>query len=236
MGQSTTSSTSPQPLQALPISWVEGLFTQMSYAYGKHFADMWAGLSPRQVEEMKAYWAVKLGSLTDEELLRGYNTLDTRAWPPTLPEFIALCRPYLDPVVAYHEACQQGPQRERGEEDRWSHPAIYWAWVSVGAHAVTHQPYEQLRTRWTEALTRHASDPVLPPVPAQALALPAPGATRLQPERARQLLAQLKVGSVTVGPVDGGKRWALAVIEKAKRGGAVSIAAYEMAEQALGLR
>lgn len=230
-----TSSTLPQH-QPLPISWVEGLFTQMSYAYGKHFADMWAGLNGKQVEEMKGYWAMKLGTLSDEELLRGYSTLDTRAWPPTLPEFIALCRPYLDPVVAYHEACQQGPRRERGEEDRWSHPAIYWAWVSVGAHALTHLPFEQLRARWSEALTRYANDPALPPVPARAIALPAPGATRLQPQRARELLAQLKVRRVHAGPVGDGRQWAKAVIEKAESGVPVSIAAFEMAEQALGLR
>ncbi len=208
----------------------------MSYAYGKHFADMWAGLNPRQVEEMKAYWALKLGALTDEELLRGYGALDTRPWPPTLPEFIALCRPNLDPAVAFHEACVQGPRRERGEADSWSHPAIYWAWVQVGAHAVTHVPFEQLKARWSEALARFANDPALLPVPARAIALPAPGAGRLQAGRARELLGQLKVKSVTVGPAGNGKQWASAVIEKARKGVDVGIAAIEMAEQALGLR
>jgi len=208
----------------------------MSYAYGSRLADMWGGLNAKQMEEMKHYWAVKLGALSDGELLRGYDALQTRSWPPTLPEFIGLCRPNLDPAIAYHEACVQGPRRERGEEDRWSHPAIYWAWVNVGAFAITHQPYESLKARWSEALMRYANDPGLPPVPARAIALPAPGATLLQRQRARELLATLKVRTVKDGPLGDGRRWAQALLEKAGSGVEMSIGVVEMAERALGLR
>lgn len=208
----------------------------MSYAYGKHFADMWSGLDAKQIGEMKAYWAVKLSVLTDAELLRGYNSLQTRPWPPTLPEFMAMCRPYLEPAVAFDEACVQGRRREMGMDDRWSHPAIYWAWVRIGAHAITHQPYEVLKTRWIEALNHYVGDPALPPVPAKTTALPAPGATRLQPERARELLSTLKPRSASTGPAGDPRRWAKNVLEKAMRGEPVGVAACEMAEQALGLR
>jgi hypothetical protein len=222
-------SSTSTPLQA----WVEKLLAYMLLCYGKRFTDQWCMTDS---DELVNAWADGLTGLSHDDLKRGKDSLRSRAWPPTLPEFVALCQPYLDPVVAYHEACLQGPRRERGEEEHWSHPAIYWAWVGIGAHALTHQSYEQLKKRWEEALMRHASDPALLPVPARAIALPSPGATRLQPERAKTLLGKLKVRSVEAGPSGDGRGWARAVLDKAAAGKPVSIAAYEMAEQALGLR
>lgn len=83
---------------------------------------------------------------------------------------------------------------------------------------------------------RHANDPALLPIPSRAITLPASGATRLQPERARTLIGGLKVRKVEAGPAGDGCNWARAVLEKAAARRPVSIAAYEMAEQALGLR
>lgn len=222
------SSTSP-PLQ----TWVEKLLHYMLLCYGKRLTDQW-GMTDSG--ELIAAWTEGLEGLSRVELIRGREALRTRTWPPTLPEFIALCRPNLDPVVAHHEACQQGQRRERGEDEQWSHPAIYWAWVSVGAHALTHLPYEQIRSRWCEALLRYANDPALPPVPSRAIALPAPGAARAQPERARSMLAQLKVRSAEACPAGSDKRWAVTLLDKAKRGERVTATMYEMAERALGLR
>lgn len=222
-------SSTSTPLQA----WVEKLLAYMLLCYGKRFTDQW-GMTDS--DELVNAWADGLAGLSNDDRKRGKDSLRTRAWPPTLPEFVALCQPYLDPVVAYHEASIQGPRRERGEEEQWTHPAIYWAWVSVGAHALTHQSYEQLKVRWSEALMRHVNDPALPPVPARAIALPSPGSTRMEPARARSLLGELKVRKVETGPAGDGRDWARAVLEKAAAGRPVSIAAYEMAEQALGLR
>ena len=222
-------SSTSTPLQA----WVEKLLAYMLLCYGKRFTDQWAMTDS---DELVNAWVDGLAGLSNDDLKRGKDSLRTRVWPPTLPEFVTLCQPYLDPVVAYHEACLQGSRRERGEEEHWTHPAIYWAWVSIGSHALTHQSYEQLKTRWAEALVRHANDPALLPIPARAIALPAPGATRLQTERARTLLGGLKVRKVEAGLAGDGRDWARAVLKRASAGGLVSIAAYEMAEQALGLR
>jgi hypothetical protein len=234
MVQPVTSSTSTH--QPLPISWVESLFKRMSWAYGSRFADMWAGVDPA---ELKQYWAHRLGELSNAELTTGYRALESRDWPPTLPEFIKLCRPNLDPEVAFHEALEQGRKRELGnpnEPDVWSHAAIYWAWVKIGAFAIANQGYQVLRQRWMEVLREYADDPNLPPVPVKRQELPAPGKTRLQPARARELLAQLRVKSM---PMRSGARqteWADAVLERHERGESVSIAALEFAQQAKGLR
>lgn len=216
------------------MSWVEDLFQRMAFAYGSRFLDMW---SSTDLEGVKAYWAARLGELNRDELRRGVSRLATRDWPPTLPEFIKLCRPNLDPAIAYHEAIEQGSRRERGEPESWSHPAIYWAWVKIGAFAITHQPYEALRARWSEALQGYADDPALPPVPDRCIALPTPGGTRLQPERARTLLAQLRVKRMDAPEKRGdGRDWARALIVRRDRGDCISFAQYALAEQALGLR
>jgi hypothetical protein len=233
MIETATSSISPHA--PLPISWIESLFKRMSWAYGSKFADLWNGVNP---VEMKNYWAERLGALSRAELATGYRMLDSRDRPPTLPEFIKLCRPNLDPVMAFHEALEQGSKRDlgkAGEPDVWSHPAIYWAWVKIGSFAMMHQGYEVLRPRWVAALSECTEDPDLPPVPVKMAALPAPGKTQMPPERARELLAQLRIKRVPLSVVGQQTDWARQVLAKHERGEPVTFAALKMAEQALGL-
>ncbi|MTW11414.1 hypothetical protein GM658_12485 [Pseudoduganella eburnea] len=235
MMEPTISSTLPH--QALPISWVESLFKRMHFSYGARFADMWAGVNP---DEMKQHWAQRLGELSRSELATGYRMLESRDWPPTLPEFIKLCRPNLDPEPAFYEALAQGIKRERADPhdpDVWSHPAIYWAWVKIGAFAIANQGYEALRPRWVDALRHYVELPGLEAVPEKRQELPAPGKARLRPERARELLSQLRLkGMPQRAGVSGQTEWAKTILEKYGRGESVCIAAIEMAEEALGLR
>ena len=106
--------------------------------------------------------------------------------------------------------------------------------MKVGGFAIANQGYEALRSRWTEVLRNYANDPNLPAVPQKVLELPAPGKTKLQPERARKLLATLKVkGAPSAGWTES-KGWAVKVLERHERGEIISIAALEMAMQALG--
>jgi hypothetical protein len=208
----------------------------MSWAYGSRFADMWAGVD---LEEMKQYWAGKLGALSRAELATGYRMLDSKDWPPTLPEFIKLCRPNLDPHLAFHEALVQGSKRElevAGEADVWSHPAIYWAWVKIGSFAMTHQGYDVLRPRWVEALRESVENPELQPVPEKRKALAAPGKTLMPPEKARELLAQLRIKRVPQGTISQQTDWAREVLAKSERGEPVTFASLRMAEEALGIR
>jgi len=84
MTQPIPSSTSHQPI---PLTWVESLFKRMSLTYGSRFADLWAG---NDVNELKAYWADRLGTLTNAELATGYRMIESFGRAPTLPEFIKL--------------------------------------------------------------------------------------------------------------------------------------------------
>lgn len=76
---------------ALPDEWVARIFGYMSCLYGNKFVDLWNGTDHKAV---RALWAEKLGGFRDrpEVIMAALDALDDRPLPPTLPEFIALCR------------------------------------------------------------------------------------------------------------------------------------------------
>lgn len=92
MNQMTEPSTFKRPdwpLDALPQHWVEALFSKMAAFYGSRFAAMWTGVN---VAEVQKAWAIELGKLSREQLKAGSDSLTALPKPPTLPEFVALCR------------------------------------------------------------------------------------------------------------------------------------------------
>lgn len=84
-------SQSNQQQSVLPAEWVERIFSHMACNYGAKFADLWAG---QDIETVKRYWGLKLGGFAGHPLSikAALEALDERPFPPTLPEFIALCR------------------------------------------------------------------------------------------------------------------------------------------------
>ena len=84
-----TLATSQPKSSALPEEWIERLFARFEAMYGAKFADAWKGCDLRNV---KIVWAETLGSLSRDELSAGIAGCMTREWPPTLPEFVKLCR------------------------------------------------------------------------------------------------------------------------------------------------
>lgn len=92
MNQMTEPSTFKRPdwpLDALPQHWVEALFSKMAAFYGSRFASMWNGVN---VAEVQRAWAIELGKLSRDQLKAGSDNLTALPKPPTLPEFVALCR------------------------------------------------------------------------------------------------------------------------------------------------
>lgn len=75
----------------LPDAWIERLFDRLAALYGSKFADLWKNTD---LQNVKATWAEKLGGFADRpEIIRhALDSCDDRPWPPTLPEFIGLCR------------------------------------------------------------------------------------------------------------------------------------------------
>ncbi len=90
---------------------VERVFGVLASFYGARFADMWRGVDSGAV---KAQWALALSDVSDEELQSGLAACRGRVWPPTLPEFLALCRPEPDAARAFAVAQVQAGRRAWG--------------------------------------------------------------------------------------------------------------------------
>ena len=75
----------------LPEAWIDRLFARLSSMYGTKLSDLWRGSDPHEV---KAVWAEKLAGFYDmpDCIKNALDACDDKPWPPTLPEFIALCR------------------------------------------------------------------------------------------------------------------------------------------------
>ena len=130
----------------MPSGWVERLFTKMVSFYGARFADAWRGVDVAQV---KADWAEELADYGVDEIRRSIARLRDRPFPPTLPEFLLLCRPKPDPQAAHAEAC-----RLIGRLEGWSDCAVFWAAREIGYFDLKTLAYERLRGRWV----RHCCD------------------------------------------------------------------------------
>ena len=180
-----THSPSTSPRQALSAKLVERLFAEMSAMYGKHFAAMWESVDPQAVKDT---WARRLGDLTREEIAAGLMRCETRKFPPTLPEFRALCR-HIDHRAAFNEAVAQLARRRTGD-DCWSRPGLFWAAQKFGPFDLLNSSYTpEVARRWEECLEEHWNDPR--PIPAPAIALPKPGEQTVTNEEARRRIADI---------------------------------------------
>lgn len=211
MSNVTKLSTSTRPV---PVTWVESLFARMTAMYGAKFADMWRGAD---VEQVKALWAEEMGKLSNEELKRGFGALMTRDWPPSLPEYIKLCKPAVDPMVAYYEAVSGVQARAKGEMGSWSHPAIFWAALPM-AFDLGLQSFSQIKLRWERALAEQMEKSEWAAIPQPMVALPAPGKALLSKEKAGQMLEELGATAVVKNIADKTdyKRWAKNIMKNIK--------------------
>lgn len=72
---------------------IDRFFAALTALYGaQKVAGMWSGAD---MPAVKALWSAQLSRLTREAIEAGLQRCvdDGLAWPPTLPEFVALCKP-----------------------------------------------------------------------------------------------------------------------------------------------
>lgn len=104
-------------------------------------------------------WDRKLRSrgVRPETVLAAIGLATDREWPPTLGEFVALCRESVpSAATALSEAMRWVP----GHEFAWSHPAIAASAKDIGHSQLHRMRDRQLRPLWEDVyrqmLARHA--------------------------------------------------------------------------------
>lgn len=200
------SGTSQASQSALPDTWMERLFQKMEDRFG----DLWAnryGAFPRA--RVKQTWAEDLGDLSGEEVARGVSGCKSSKFPPTLPEFRALCRPPVDFEGSFVEAQQQMAAREAGQ-DRWSNPAIFWAAVTIGSFDLRNGAWVVLEKRWRKVFQAELDKGEWQPVPVRAIALPPPVPTQKDRDSAARVLSSIQIKN------QGSKEWAPRRLEGGK--------------------
>lgn len=79
-------------MSSLPLSWIETLFARFSAAWG---AQKIGAMFPADShDDVKSLWADQLGRFEPETLRHALQAaIDTgKEWPPSLPEFVAVCQ------------------------------------------------------------------------------------------------------------------------------------------------
>jgi hypothetical protein len=129
---------------AIPQKWVARIFERLQAQLGTKVADLYAGVPSETVQEE---WGRALADFHPAEIDRGLKACAMRVFAPTLGEFCMLCRPALDPEVAFIEAGHCIRQRDQGISGDWSHPAVYRAATQMG-HEVRAGNFREVRKRW----------------------------------------------------------------------------------------
>lgn len=200
-------------IEPLPMAWIEKLFEKMISIYGNKFLDMWRDID---LQSVKVTWAQELGKLSRDEIAKGANALLKQEWPPTLPQFIKLCRTEIDPLKAYYEALNGAVARESGQIGEWSHPAIFWAMVAVGAFDIKNQTYSNIKARWESALDEQIARGHWAEIPVPAIALPAPN-QKSDKAVAEKYIAESQVIKHYSDKTDH-KLWAKRIMDRHRRG------------------
>lgn len=74
---------------SLPQPWVEKIFQKLSLVYGRDFLGRWDGIP---LEEVKADWAHELSGYQQSPSAISYALQNLPPKPPTVLEFLAICR------------------------------------------------------------------------------------------------------------------------------------------------
>lgn len=186
------------------MKWVERLFARLSGMYGAKFADLWRGCD---LVSVKAIWMDDLSIFSRDEITKGVEACKTRIFPPTLPEFMQLCRPTIDPRTEWTEACEQMSVRLQGKNlDSWSRPEVYWAAVAIGSHDLNGVPWDGIKGRWMAAIGRAKHEPV----PEYRVPLPPPGHSTISRDEADTRVREL--GAAVGGAQVDYRGWAMRIV------------------------
>lgn len=217
----------------LGISLMDHLFNRLDGAYPNRWRAAFA--NEQAVANWRESWAEAFDEegLTPQMIAEGLRVCrKTYDWPPSITEFLKVCKPAINVDVAIYEAINQMRARQHGK-DAWSNPAIYWAAVEVGEYDMISQTFSQIKPRFEAALNKVMAGEVLP-VPARAPALSAPGKSESTREYGRQRLAEIGALAALKPPPQGFNiGWAWKIVDEEKRTGKVPLHKLNIAREAI---
>ena len=167
-----TNMTSPANRPALPDAWIGRIFDHMTGMYGSRFADLWRGSDLNTVRRM---WAEKLAGFADmpKAIKEALDALDDKPFPPTLPEFLALCREAGRRHDGHKPAIEYKPTAEEKERADIAAKEIkkivakddrdYMAWAKFPVSRLAFESAKKLSEtdyQFREILTKHVADGV----------------------------------------------------------------------------
>ena len=164
---------------------------------------MWDGL---ERQDVISFWHSKLDGYSQEEFIRGVKSVEKQEYPPSLPQFLNLCRPPIDPIKAYFEAVQGVRDRRDGKRGNWSHPAIFWAAAGMSFDLIN-KPQSAVESQWKQRLSEELSKTSWQPIPEIAQRLPEPPRNREQGQKEYSKVLQ-KYG-MKAPEARGNGRWVL---------------------------
>lgn len=177
------------------------LFAIMSAMYGKLWFEQWADTPQSVMEEV---WRTELQNFSKCEIEAGVAACKKLTWPPTLPQFLKLCRPDIDAEFAWKLAGEGLRARQNGEHGSWPDPCIYWAATRFGPFDVMNEPLAKHRVSWVAELDRARNQKakgLLPEIPAPACALVAPGKAITPKHEARKRIRELRDRLGAMNPI-----------------------------------
>lgn len=173
------------------FAMIDTLFDRFSVMFGARWASRFR--DDAQVEAWRAEWSAALSAerVTGRAVRSALNRCRRLEWPPTLAEFLLLASAVPDFEGAFFEAQRNMTALSFGEQVTWSHAAVYWAAQGYGGFELRNTAYAQAKRRWEKLLGEQLARSFIPPVPAPAAALPAPGRITNR-ETGRRHLQQIK--------------------------------------------
>lgn len=225
------------PHPGLGISMMDHLYNRLDGAY----PHKWRSNFPdaQAIDNWAESWveAFEDEGITPADVKIGLKECRSRfGWPPSCAEFIQACKPFADPLAAYHEALAGLEARAKGEMGSWSHPAVFWA-ANMLQRDLPLAVYASVEKRWACVLKAQMQRGEWEPIPEPRAQLPAPGQAKMSSEAAAQMLSELGAQGL-LKQADGEfdhKRWARKLLARVA-GGDASISIHQANAAADALR
>ena len=128
LDQPNESSTAKQP------GWIDGLFRQFHLRYGTRFIDNWRGID---IFDVKLCWQQELEKYSRKTIWAAFKTLGNH--PPSLPEFIDLCRAQKSTNASFAPALPPPKIDQNAPENKAARDIVFATTEKLSKNSTSYQ-------------------------------------------------------------------------------------------------